>query len=238
MKKQILAALLVLPLAAFAQGPGPGAGSGPGPGAGPGSGRGQGQGQGKMARDPERLERRMRLARTLGLAEALDLDAPQALKLGEALAKFDVRRQGAQKQLREAHQALRKAADGEKATAQEVDQAIAKALEARAQLAAIDRETLQVVSKDLSPEQRARAVLFLDRFQKRFRGLGPDREEIRRGMRKRAGFDIETGRRAMAFRMQLAPPGDEDELVPPPPPEVMLFDDGEDDADVEIELER
>ena len=48
-------------------------------------------------------------------------------------------------------------------------------------------------------------------------------------------------RRAFAFRMEVpAPPGElgfDDELLPPPPPDVMLFDGGEDDADVEIELD-
>jgi hypothetical protein len=244
-KKHFLAALLVLPLAAFAQGPGPGSGpgSGPGPGAS-GAGRGQppGPGRGMRQADPERLERRMRLARTLGLAEALDLDAPQALKLGDTLAKFDERRLAAHQQLREAHRVLRDAADAEKPTAHEVDGAIQKALDARAQLAAIDRETLQAVSKELSPAQRARAVLFLDRFQKRFRGLGPDPVELRRVIQKRVrdaqGAAAGARARSFAFRMEGPPPGPG--LEPPPPPDVFLFEDGDgpDDVDLEVELER
>ena len=92
--KKLLLALAVLPLAAFAQGagPGPGAGRGMGPGMGPGMG------------NPEHMEKRMRLARTLGLAEALDLDSAQALKLGDSIAKFDERRLAAHQQLHDAKQ--------------------------------------------------------------------------------------------------------------------------------------
>lgn len=163
--KTLLAFLAAVPLAVFAQstGPGPGRGMGMGPGAGMGMGHGPGRG------DPERMEKRARLARTLGLAEALDLDAPQALKLGEAIARYDERRLAAHKQLHEAHLVLQKAAQGgEKTAAAEVDQAIQKALDARQQLQAIDREMVSTVTKDLAPEKKARAVLFLERFQRRF----------------------------------------------------------------------
>lgn len=175
MRKQILVALLVLPLAAVAQSQGTGPGPGPGPGAVPGRGEGPGKmmkGHGEGRGDPARMERRMRLVRTLGLAEALDLDEAQALKLGQQVATFDQKRLAAHQQLHDAQQVLRRAATGEKATAAEVDQAIKRALDARAQIQAIDRDVVNTVTKDLSPEKRARAVLFLSRFQGRF-GPGP-----------------------------------------------------------------
>ncbi len=155
--------LAALPLAAAAQGPGPG---GP-PAGGPGQ-----NGRWNPQQRVERVEKRMKLARTLGLAEALDLDAPQALKLGDALSRFDDRRMAAHRQLAESRDVLRRAARGDKVAPAEVDQAIARAFDARAQLEAIDKETVAVVTKDLSPEKRARAVLFLARFQQRMRGMG------------------------------------------------------------------
>ena len=166
MKKTLLlaAALSLAPLAARAQNappPPPNAAGKPAKG-------GQGPGMG----DPERMEKRMRLARTLGLAEALDLDSAQALKLGDAIAKFDDRRLAAHKQLRDASQVLRTAARGEKVEAAAVDQAIQKALDARAQIQAVDREVVATVTKDLTPDKKARAVLFLAKFQGRF-GHGP-----------------------------------------------------------------
>jgi len=148
--RKILVALLLVPVAALAQGapkdwPGP-------------EGRGP---------DPARLEKRMRLARTLGLAVALDLDPAQALKLGDAMAKFDDRRQAARKQAADAREVLRKAAQDDKAAAVDVDGAIGKLLDSRAQLLATDKEMLAAVTMDLTPEQKARAALFLGRFRER-----------------------------------------------------------------------
>jgi hypothetical protein len=150
---------LAFPLVARAQGPGPGA---------PQGGQGQNQGQAGPRRDPERMEKRMRLARTLGLAEALDLDTEQALKLGQTISRFDERRVAAHKQLRDARDVLRRAAQGEKVAPADVDQAIQRSLDARAQLQAVDRDTVAAVTKDLAPEKKARAVLFLSKFQRRF----------------------------------------------------------------------
>lgn len=196
--RKLLVMLVVLPLAALAQapnGPGPNAGKGPGPGFGPNGG--------PSPERVERMERRMRLARTLGLAEALDLDAPQALKLGETVARFDERRLAAHKQLRDAHEALRRAARAEKgAPAVNVDETIQRALDARTQLAAIDREVLAAVTKDLSPERKARAVLFLEKFSRRMGpgpgpGFGPGGGPGGRGFERGFGRGMGMGRGAM-----------------------------------------
>jgi ribosomal protein L13E len=117
--------------------------------------------------DAERMVKRMRLARTLGLAEALDLDAAQALKLGDVMAKFDDRRKAVHQQAVEANEVLRKAARGDKASFGDVDGAISKLLDARTQMATIDKEGLATITKDLTPEQKARAALFLGRFRQR-----------------------------------------------------------------------
>jgi hypothetical protein len=168
MRKQLLGTMLAaaLPLAALAQG-------GPPAAQGPGQGSGAATAKDGPRFSPERMEKRMRLARTLGLAEALDLDAPAALKLGETIGKFDERRVAAHKTMHDSREVLRRAAQGEKVSAAEVDQAIQKALDARAQLAAVDRDTVAAVTQGLSPEKKARAVLFLGKFQRRFAGMGP-----------------------------------------------------------------
>jgi hypothetical protein len=175
--KKLMAAMIIAaaPLLVLAQG-------GPGPGPGPGRGPGTGPGPGPRG-NPEQMEKRMRLARTLGLAEALDLDAAEALKLGESIARFDERRLAAHKLMREGRDVLRRAAQGEKLAAAEVDTAIQKVLDARAQIQGVDREIVATVTKDLAPEKKARAVLFLSKFQNRFggRGMGP-------GMHGRAGY--------------------------------------------------
>ncbi len=114
-------------------------------------------------RDAERMERRERLMRVMGLAEELELDTPQALKLDEALRKFDERRRPLLEQVRDSALVLRNAAEGDAAAAGQVDAAAQRAFEARAQLAALDRELFQTLSKDLSPQKKAKLALFLAR---------------------------------------------------------------------------
>ncbi len=195
MRKHILVALLVLPLAAVAQAQGQGPGPAPGPKGPPGGFEPGMKMHGGPARqdrgDPARMERRLRLVRTLGLAEALDLDEAQALKLGQAVAKFDEKRLAAHQQLHDAHQVLRRAASGEKLSAADVDQAIKRALDARAQLQALDREVVNTVTKDLTPEKRARAVLFLGQLERRF-GPGPGMGKGH-GMMRRGGMGMGMG---------------------------------------------
>lgn len=173
MMKKLAVLAAILPVAAFAQG------AGPGPGYGPGHGgcancakRGGGPGTDEQV---ERMEKRARLARNLGLAEALDLDTAAANKLAGALEKVDDKRLAVHKQFRDARIVLRKAAGGEKVPAAEVDAALAKALDAQAQMAALDKETLSIVTKDLSAEKKARAALFLGRFEHKMGpgGMGP-----------------------------------------------------------------
>jgi hypothetical protein len=59
----------------------------------------------------------------------------------------------------------------------DVDQAVTRLLDARAQIQVIDRELVTTVIKDQPPEKRARAVLFLAKFHQRvmqgFGGMGP-----------------------------------------------------------------
>ncbi len=173
MKKTFLSLVLALPVAAL---PFAAVAKGPDPG-----------GQPSSKERAQHMQKRARLALTLGLAEALDLDAAQALKFRDTIAKFDDRRAAAQKQLADAGEVLRRAAQGEKVSAAEVDQAIAKGFEARAQVEAINKETVAAIGKDLTPERRARAVLFLARFERRMghhmgmgHGMGPGMHD--RGM--------------------------------------------------------
>ncbi len=162
--KFALAVLAALPLAALAAPP-PGP---PGPGGGPGMGPPADAGE-----RLEHMQKRMRVARAIGLAEALDLDAAQATKLAETLEKLDQKRQPAHKQQGEAMKVLRDAARGDKDAQAKVDEAVKKVFEAREKLQAVDRETYDAVAKGLPPEKRARAAIFLGRFQQRFgRGMG------------------------------------------------------------------
>jgi hypothetical protein len=158
----VLAVALAVPLAARAQAaPPPGAPPQAGKAMGPGQGPGMRQGKGPQ--DP----RRARLALTLGLAEALDLDEGQTLKLREAVDRFTQKRQPLMLQQHEAMQVLRDAAAAEKADGAAVDQALAKLQEARAQALAADQAFFAAVTKDLGAQKKARAALFLGRMHGR-----------------------------------------------------------------------
>jgi hypothetical protein len=129
--------------------------------------------------DPARMEkmhRRMQLALTLGLAEALQLDDAAVLKVRGQIEKFTPRRTAAAQQMRDSVQVLRRSAKGEKVPAADVDGAITRLLDARAQMLTLDREVVTTVTKDLPAEKRARAVLFLAKFHQRMmQGMGPGR---------------------------------------------------------------
>lgn len=115
--------------------------------------------------DPARMLKRMQLARTVGLATVLDLDTEQALKLGQTMSRFDDRRKAIRDQARSARETLRTAATGGKASAADVDGAIAKLLDLRAQSQVLDKEMLQAVTQNLTPQQKARAMMFLASFR-------------------------------------------------------------------------
>lgn len=150
----------------------------------------------KDAERMERMEQRERLRNVVGLAEELDLDTNQALKLDETLRKFDERRRPLREQVRESARILQRAADGDPAALGQVDQAAQKAFDARAQLAALDREMFQAVTKDLPPQKRAQLALYLahsrmarqemrfDRMREMQERFGP---EFRQRMRQRFG---------------------------------------------------
>jgi hypothetical protein len=151
--KKLLMLLVLTPIIALAH---EGGGSAPNPAPEP---------RGWSPEAAQRMQKRTQLALTLGLAEALDLNEAQALKVRDQLEKLSPRRQAAYKQLRESVQVLRRSAKGEKVAAPEVDQALTRLLEARDQLQALDRELVTTVTRDQPPDKRARAVLFLARFQ-------------------------------------------------------------------------
>lgn len=121
-----------------------------------------------QAEAEQQAEKQLRLARVLGLAEELELDSQQALKLDETLRKFDERRRPLREQVRESADILERAADGDNAALGQVEQAAQRAFDARAQLAALDREMYQSLSKDLPPQKRAKLALFMARFENRF----------------------------------------------------------------------
>ena len=127
----------------------------------------------------ERMERRLRMMRVVGLAEALQLSESEALKLAEQMRGFDEKRQPLRKEMREAMKTLRQVAGGDTGLQGQVDAATAKILDNRAKLAALDKEMFNALAKNLSPQKRAQLALFLAEMQ----ALGRASKEGRRMFR-------------------------------------------------------
>ncbi|RKH49997.1 hypothetical protein D7Y23_14940 [Corallococcus sp. AB050B] len=120
------------------------------------------------ARDTERMaraEQRHRLRQVLELADTLELDSAQALKMDETLRRFEDRRRPLREQVRDSARILHLASRGDSAALSQVDAAAQKVFDARAQIAALDRELYQALAKDLSPEKRARLAVLMARSE-------------------------------------------------------------------------
>lgn len=120
------------------------------------------------ARDPERVaraEQRQRLRQVLELADTLELDSAQALKLDETLRRFEDRRRPLREQVRESARVLHQASRGDSAALGQVDGAAQKVFDARAQIAALDRELYQALAKELPPQKRARLAVVMARSE-------------------------------------------------------------------------
>jgi hypothetical protein len=153
--KKLIAMMALLPaLAVAAPQGGPKSGGPPGPDV-------------DDAARAQMMQKRMRVARTIALAEALDLDDAGAMRARDVMARFDERRAPLRTQIMEAVRVLQDAARGDKAAAGQVDQAVKRLRDARAQMQALDGEMFQQLTQGLSPEKKAKAALFLARFQHR-----------------------------------------------------------------------
>lgn len=113
----------------------------------------------------ERMEKQTRMMRVLGLAEELELNEAQALKMAETMRQFDEKRRPLLEQVRDSAQVLRRAASGDTAVQSQVDQAVQRVFDARAQLATLDRELYQSLARDLSPQKRAQLAIFMARHE-------------------------------------------------------------------------
>lgn len=135
----------------------------------------------------ERVERQLRLMRVVGLAEELELDEAQALKMADTMRQFDERRRPLLVQVRESAQVLRKAARGDAQAQSQVDQAVQRVFDARTQLTAVDRDMYQALARELPPGKRARLAIFMARHDGKMMRLlrTADREGQREEREKR-----------------------------------------------------
>ena len=115
----------------------------------------------------QRMQKRMRLAATLGLAEVLDLDDQGTLRVRDIITRYSDKRMPLQRQLRDGMRVVRDAARGDQAAMGQVDAALGHVRDARAQLQSLDNELFQQLTQGLSPEKKAKTALFMARFRER-----------------------------------------------------------------------
>lgn len=180
MKTKLIAVALVVSGAALAAPPQPQ----PSPQAQPqGWGQGQGwQGQQMQQASPEQRaarEQRKRMMQVVGLTEALGLSTQDALRVDETIRRFDERRRPLKDTVRESARIVMEAAKGDNGALGQVDQAIARVLDARVQLAQLDKEQVQALSNGLSAQQRAKLAMFYARFHRAGMRMGHDGSEGR-----------------------------------------------------------
>ncbi len=165
MKTKLLSLLVVLgALTAFAAPP-PGK-LGPGPGPGPGGWRDGDRGDRMEAR-----EREARLMYVVAIAEALELNEGEAIKLSEKIKVLDEKRRPLRQAMGEAMRAVKDAAEGDQTALSQIDANVAKVLDGRAQMAVLDKELFTSLSQGYPPQKRARLALVLGRLNHEMKGM-------------------------------------------------------------------
>lgn len=128
---------------------------------------------GRGGPDPEPRSR-VRTYLVLRIAEELDLSEEKALELSRALRKVDQRREELERKRRDVEDRLRRALEGAEGDSQ-LNPLIDEALKIDRELALLPQRGIEDAMDLLTPEQRARLVLFQPQLRK----------EVRRAVRRR-----------------------------------------------------
>jgi hypothetical protein len=118
----------------------------------------------------EEIEKHMRLMMVVGIADALNLNETDAIRLADKIKVFEDKRKPLREQMHDSMKVLKAAADGDASALGRVDQATMTVLDTRAQMAAVDKEMFLTVSKDLTPQKRAQLALFMAKFMHEAQG--------------------------------------------------------------------
>lgn len=135
-------------------------------------------GPAKWGGDPEKLQERLeeretkaRMLFVVTVAEALELNEAEALRLSEKVKSIEEKRRPIRQQMFMAMRDVKAAADGDPAALAQVDANVQKVLDGRAQMAAMDKEMFAFLAKDLTPQKKAKLALVLAKLHE-LRGGG------------------------------------------------------------------
>jgi hypothetical protein len=133
--------------------------------AGSGWGSGEGGGPGLDRSQREAVMKKIHTGFVLELGEILGLDTPATIKLSARLDPFNERRISLRLDSRDAMEKLRKISKG---TAEGDVVALARRIaQNRVEAAQVDQQEMEEIIKGLSPEQTAKAALFVTEFPHR-----------------------------------------------------------------------
>ena len=122
----------------------------------------------------DKVEHRMHLMRLIELTERLGLSDDKAMQLSKMMEQFDQRRRTLGDSTREARAIVKRAADGDASAQKQLDQAVDQLIQARKAMNDVDADQYRAISKELTPAQRAKFVLFLGEFRHRMEGIARD----------------------------------------------------------------
>ncbi len=137
-----------------------------------------------QAESPQNVQRqrnqaRMRIMRLVGLADALGLDEAQALRIHETMRPFDERRAALEVENAGLARLVKRAADGDAGALGQVDQALQRMFDNRAEIQQLNRQMIEAAGKQLSARQRAQMAVFFATF-------GDELREVQRRAQERA----------------------------------------------------
>jgi len=108
---------------------------------------------------------RMRMMRIAGLADALGLDDGTALHLNDVMRQFDDRRVALEVENGELAKTIKRASDGDPAALGGTDQALQRIWDNRTEIQQLNRAMFEAVGRELTPQQRAKMLIFMATFQ-------------------------------------------------------------------------
>jgi len=119
----------------------------------------------------QRALARLRLMKVVGVAEALDLNEVQALRMADVMRRYDDRKAPLQVQNAELAKVIKRASEGDSAAVGQVDRAIQTISDNRIQVQQLDREMIDELGRNLPPQQRAKLMIFFVSFAEQQRAI-------------------------------------------------------------------
>jgi len=141
----------------------------------------------RAAANQKRVQNDMHLLRIIGLADALGLSEAEALRLDRIMHPFDERKREVRVQINEAAKVIQRATEGDSAALARVDQAMETVLSGRVLVAEIDKEMIQAVAREITPQQRAKMSVFFAKYGQQARQMAAQAQKLRQAQQQNNG---------------------------------------------------